>query len=214
MTAVLQNLSPESGRLVRVDCNKETELTRNGTESEVMRAAASKLEPIQDPESYMDADGGLCLYLDGPGDCHISLYAILSQPYTVLLRYVGDTVNESALAEDPQLYLYLMAAVEHPDVEFHDLDGDGFQEVLAWPAGDVQNLIIYDYYDNEIQKTNPAQTLGVEFAGYTGLIGNLQQEYSNMVEAGSGQINGTGIYQYDDGILTWVCSLEDALLTT
>lgn len=214
MTAVLQNLSPESGRLVRVDCNKETELTRNGTESEVMRAAASKLEPIQDPESYMDADGGLCLYLDGPGDYHISLYAILSQPYTVLLRYVGDTVNESALAEDPQLYLYLMAAVEHPDVEFHDLDGDGFQEVLAWPAGDVQNLIIYDYYDNEIQKTNPAQTLGVEFAGYTGLIGNLQQEYSNMVEAGSGQINGTGIYQYDDGILTWVCSLEDALLTT
>ena len=212
MESVLKNASGLTSRLVWVDCNQETELTRNGTEAEVLEAAAAKLESIEDPESYMDADGGLCLYLNGPGDSHISVYAILSQPYTVLLRYVGDMVNESAIVEDPQLYLYLTAAGEDTNVVLCDLDDDGFQEALVWPADEERKLIIYDYYEDGLHKIDVAWELGADFADSTTLIGNIQREYSDLVLA---RVDGEeGVYQYKDGTLTYVCTLEEALLKT
>ena len=212
MESVLKNAGGLTSRLVWVYCNQETELTRTGTEAEVLEAAAAKLEPIEDPESYMDANGGLCLYLNGPGDSHISVYAIRSQPYTVLLRYVGDMVNESAIVEDPQLYLYLMAAGENTNVELYDLDNDGFQEALTWPTGEKNNVIIYDFYGDEIHKTDAARELGADFADITRLIGNIQREYGDLVLA---DMDGEeGVYQYKDGTLTYVCTLEEALLKT
>ena len=212
MESVLKNAGGLTSRLVWVYCNQETELTRTGTEAEVLEAAAARLESIEDPESYMDADGGLCLYLNGPGDSHISVYAIQSQPYTVLLRYVGDMVNESAIVEDPQLYLYLMAAGENTNVELYDLDDDGFQEALTWPTGEKNNVIIYDFYGDEIHKTDAARELGADFADITRLIGNIQREYGDLVLA---DVDGEeGVYQYKDGTLTYVCTLEEALLKT
>ena len=212
MESVLKNASGLTSRLVWVDCNQETELTRTGTEAEVLEAAAARLESIEDPESYMDADGGLCLYLNGPGDSHISVYAILSQPNTVLLRYVGDTVNESAIVEDPQLYLYLTAAGEDTNVVLCDLDDDGFQEALVWPADEERKLIIYDYYEDGLHKIDVAWELGADFADSTTLIGNIQREYSDLVLA---RVDGEeGVYQYKDGTLTYVCTLEEALLKT
>ena len=212
MESVLKNAGGLTSRLVWVYCNQETELTRTGTEAEVLEAAAAKLEPIEDPESYMDANGGLCLYLNGPGDSHISVYAIQSQPYTVLLRYVGDMVNESAIVEDPQLYLYLTAAGENTNVELYDLDNDGFQEALTWPTGEKNNVIIYDFYGDEIHKTDAARELGADFADITRLIGNIQREYGDLVLA---DVDGEeGVYQYKDGTLTYVCTLEEALLKT
>lgn len=212
MESVLKNAGGLTSRLVWVYCNQETELTRTGTEAEVLEAAAAKLEPIEDPESYMDADGGLCLYLNGPGDSHISVYAIRSQPYTVLLRYVGDMVNESAIVEDPQLYLYLTAAGENTNMELYDLDDDGFQEALTWPTGEKNNVIIYDFYGDEIHKTDAARELGADFADITRLIGNIQREYGDLVLA---DVDGEeGVYQYKDGTLTYVCTLEEALLKT
>ena len=213
MKSVLENVDEGNSTLVRVEGDRETGMVRNGAETEAIRAAADKLEPIGDPESYMDADGGLCLYLDGPGDCRISFYAIRSQPNTVLLRHVGDTVNESAIVEDPQLYLYLTAARENMDVELHDLDEDGIYEALARSA-EERNLIVYDYYDGQVQRLDVKQALGVELADYTGGLANIQREYNNMVEAGAGRENGTDVYRYDDGTLTYVCSLEEALLKT
>lgn len=212
MESVLKNAGGLTSRLVWVYCNQETELTRTGTEAEVLEAAAAKLEPIEDPESYMDANGGLCLYLNGPGDSHIGVYAIRSQPYTVLLRYVGDMVNESAIVEDPQLYLYLTAAGENTNVELYDLDNDGFQEALTWPTGEKNNVIIYDFYGDEIHKTDAARELGADFADITRLIGNIQREYGDLVLA---DVDGEeGVYQYKDGTLTYVCTLEEALLKT
>ena len=212
MESVLKNASGLTSRLVWVDGNQETELARTGAETEAMGAAAARLVPIKDPESYMDADGGLCLYLNGPGDSHISVYAIRSQPYTVLLRYVGDMVNESAIVEDPQLYLYLTAAGANTNVELYDLDDDGFQEALTWPTGEKNNVIIYDYYSDEIHKTDAARELGADFADSTTLIGNIQREYSDLVLA---RVDGEeGVYQYKDGTLTYVCTLEEALLKT
>ena len=212
MESVLKNASGLTSRLVWVDGNQETELTRTGTEAEVLEAAAARLESIEDPESYMDADGGLCLYLNGPGDSHISVYAIQSQPYTVLLRYVGDTVNESAIVEDPQLYLYLTAAGEDTNVVLCDLDDDGFQEALVWPADEERKLIIYDYYEDGLHKIDVAWELGADFADSTTLIGNIQREYSDLVLA---RVDGEeGVYQYKDGTLTYVCTLEEALLKT
>lgn len=212
MESVLKNASGLTSRLVWVDGNQETELARTGAETEAMGAAAARLVPIKDPESYMDADGGLCLYLNGPGNSHISVYAIQSQPYTVLLRYVGDMVNESAIVEDPQLYLYLMAAGENTNVELYDLDDDGFQEALVWPADEERKLMIYDYYEDELHKIDVAWELGADFADSTTLIGNIQREYSDLVLA---RVDGEeGVYQYKDGTLTYVCTLEEALLKT
>ncbi|WP_302496914.1 M56 family metallopeptidase [uncultured Flavonifractor sp.] len=212
MESVLKNASGLTSRLVWVDGNQETELARTGAETEAMGAAAARLVPIKDPESYMDADGGLCLYLNGPGDSHISVYAIQSQPYTVLLRYVGDTVNESAIVEDPQLYLYLTAAGEDTNVVLCDLDDDGFQEALVWPADEERKLIIYDYYEDGLHKIDVAWELGADFADSTTLIGNIQREYSDLVLA---RVDGEeGVYQYKDGTLTYVCTLEEALLKT
>ena len=130
----------------------------------------------------------------------------------MLLRYVGDMVNESAIVEDPQLYLYLMAVQENPTVELHDLDEDGICEAVAWPTGEKQNLIVYDFYDNEIRKLDVTQELGAEYAVYTGLMGNIQGEYDNMINAGIG--GERNVYQYGDGTLTYVCTLEEALLKT
>ena len=212
MESVLKNASGLTSRLVWVDGNQETELARTGAETEAMGAAAARLVPIEDPESYMDANGGLCLYLNGPGDSHISVYAIRSQPYTVLLRYVGDMVNESAIVEDPQLYLYLTAAGEDTNVVLCDLDDDGFQEALVWPADEERKLIIYDYYEDELHKIDVAWELGADFADSTTLIGNIQREYSDLVLA---RVDGEeGVYQYKDGTLTYVCTLEEALLKT
>ena len=212
MESVLKNASGLTSRLVWVDGNQETELARTGAETEAMGAAAARLVPIKDPESYMDADGGLCLYLNGPGNSHISFYAIQSRPNTVLLRYVGDTVNESAIVEDPQLYLYLTAAGEDTNVVLCDLDDDGFQEALVWPADEERKLIIYDYYEDGLHKIDVAWELGADFADSTTLIGNIQREYSDLVLA---RVDGEeGVYQYKDGTLTYVCTLEEALLKT
>ena len=212
MESVLKNASGLTSRLVWVDGNQETELARTGAETEAMGAAAARLVPIKDPESYMDANGGLCLYLNGPGNSHISFYAIQSRPNTVLLRYVGDTVNESAIVEDPQLYLYLTAAGEDTNVVLCDLDDDGFQEALVWPADEERKLIIYDYYEDGLHKIDVAWELGADFADSTTLIGNIQREYSDLVLA---RVDGEeGVYQYKDGTLTYVCTLEEALLKT
>ena len=212
MESVLKNASGLTSRLVWVDGNQETELARTGAETEAMGAAAARLVPIKDPESYMDADGGLCLYLNGPGNSHISFYAIQSRPNTVLLRYVGDTVNESAIVEDPQLYLYLTAAGEDTNVVLCDLDDDGFQEALVWPADEERKLMIYDYYEDGLHKIDVAWELGADFADSTTLIGNIQREYSDLVLA---RVDGEeGVYQYKDGTLTYVCTLEEALLKT
>ena len=56
------------------------------------------------------------------------------------------------------------------------------------------------------------QELGAEYAVYTGLMGNIQGEYDNMINAGIG--GERNVYQYGDGTLTYVCTLEEALLKT
>ena len=105
-----------------------------------------------------------------------------------------------------------MAAGENTNVELYDLDDDGFQEALTWPTGEKNNVIIYDFYGDEIHKTDAARELGADFADITRLIGNIQLEYGDLVLA---RVDGEeGVYQYKDGTLTYVCTLEEALLKT
>lgn len=127
----------------------------------------------------------------------------------VRVDYGVDGKATTFYLESGQLYLYLMAVQENPTVELHDLDDDGVYEAVAWPTGEKRKLMIYDYYEDELHKIDIAQEVGAEFADYTGLMGNIQREYSNMVEA---DVDGEdGIYQYKDGTLTYVCTLEEAL---
>lgn len=130
----------------------------------------------------------------------------------VRVDYGKDGKATTFYLESGQLHLYLMAVEENPAVELHDLDSDGFQEALAWPAGEKKNLIIYDFYGNEIHKMDVTQELGAEYADYTGLMGNIQREYDNMISVSTGgELN---VYRYKDGTLTYVCTLEEALLKT
>ena len=130
----------------------------------------------------------------------------------VRVDYGVDGKTTTFYLESGQLYLYLMAVQENPTVELHDLDEDGICEAVAWPTGEKQNLIIYDFYDNELRKLDVPQELGAEYAVYTGLMGNIQGEYDNMINAGIG--GERNVYQYEDGTLTYVCTLEEALLKT
>ena len=128
--------------------------------------------------------------------------------YQVRVDYGKDGKACTYYLKSSQMYLYLTAVMAYSSVELHDLDDDGIYEVLAWPAGEKRNLIIYDFYGNEVHKIDVVQELGAEYADYTGLIGNIQREYSNMVQA---RVDGEdGIYQYKDGTLTYICTLEKA----
>ena len=128
--------------------------------------------------------------------------------YQVRVDYGKDGKACTYYLKSSQMYLYLTAVMAYSSVELHDLDDDGIYEVLAWPAGEKNNVIIYDFYGNEVHKIDVVQELGAEYADYTGLIGNIQREYSNMVQA---RVDGEdGIYQYKDGTLTYICTLEKA----
>ena len=198
MSSVLQGLSWETSRLVWVRENRESELALSGETIEALRAAAEELEPVEDPEAYLSAYGGAYLYPADAEGRHISLFAEQPAP-TVLFRYVGDDVNESALAEDPQLYLYLTACGEAANAQFHDLDGDGLLEALVWPDREPRGLVIWDWYDDQLQRLDVNEALGAETSDYAGLIGDLPQGQREAVAATVDGVDGT--YFYADGVL-------------
>ena len=161
------------------------------------------------PAGFYALPGSLSLVLDeGSFFC----FTPGGQVGQIMIDYMQDGTTTSWWTEDIQFYLWLTAVLQEQNVEVHDLDDDGFYEALAWPVGEKKNLMIYDFYGNGIHKIDVTRELGAEYADYTGLMGNIQREYRNMVEA---SVDGvTGVYQYKDGTLTYVCTLEEALLKT
>lgn len=204
---LLQQLEQGAYRLEVATGQEVRVLTAGDIELRWLQAMGEVLLWREDfPGDFYALPGSLSLVLD---EDHFFCFTPGGEVGQIMVDYVADGTTTSCWMENIQSYLWLTAVIQEETVEMHDLDGDRLLEAVTWLAGE-RNLVLYDCYDGQIQTLNVKQKLGAEFADYTGLIGNIQREYDNMVEA---TVDGeTGVYQYDDGILTYVCSLEDALL--
>ena len=205
---LLQELEQGAYRLEVATGQEVRALTAGDTELGWLQAMGEALLWREDfPEDFYALPGSLSLVLDEDRFFCFTPGGELGQ---IMVDYVADGTTTSCWTENIQIYLWLTAVLQEQNVEMHDLDGDLLLEAVAWPAGE-RNLVLYDCYDGQIQTLDVKQALGAEFADYTGLIANIETAYSRMVQA---RVDGeTGVYQYDDGTLTYVCSLEDALLT-
>ena len=73
------------------------------------------------------------------------------------------------------------------------------------------NLIIYDYFEDEIHRIDTNKAIGCVASSYTGLIANIQPEYSRMIQAQS-EDGTVSVYQYHrDGTFTYVCPTSEVL---
>lgn len=200
------DLYEEPLSFLRVDENRERELTVEGNMLSVLSSAANNLQQIGRPDNFRALGGGIYVWFDSTR--HLAFFAG-EEPYTVLIRYVADDANETAVVNDPQLYLYIVASAEQENVQLADLDDDGFLEAILWLHSE-NNLIIYDYYENEIYRIDTNQAIGCTASNYTGLIANIQPAFNNMVQAQS-EDGTVSIYRYKDGAFTYECPISEVL---
>ncbi|MGM9608426.1 MAG: M56 family metallopeptidase [Oscillospiraceae bacterium] len=211
MQAVLAELTAEDIASLTWDKGTETRgIAVSGEIIDMLHTAAETLYPFDQPDTFpFSGAGGVILGLSGAGDRHISFYAGDTLG-SVLLRYVGDGINESAVVLDCfDLYLFLTASAENGSVELHDLDGNGLWEGLVWLNQNNKSLVIYEVYGFELHRIDVNEALDCTASDYTGLIANIQREYSNMILAWND--SGGDIYSYDNGVFSYVCPLSEAL---
>ena len=210
MIQALLDATMENSSLTRIERNNEVDLVRSGATMDVLQSAAENLQVLSDPMAFDSYASAAYLWLGEPGDRHISFFAG-KEPYQVMLRYVGDDINEAAVTNNPQLYLYLIAAAEMQNVELHDLDGDGVLEGIVWPFPmERRNIIIYDVFDGALQRIDVNETMDCAASDFTGLIANIHPDYNCMVQIvnDSGQVN---IYKYRDGEFSYIRPLNDVI---
>jgi len=210
MVQALLDATMENSSLTRIERNNEVDLVRSGATMDVLQSAAENLQVLSDPMAFDSYASAAYLWLGEPGDRHISFFAG-KEPYQVMLRYVGDDINEAAVTNNPQLYLYLIAAAEMQNVELHDLDGDGVLEGIVWPFPmEQRNIIIYDVFDGTLQRIDVNETMNCAASDFTGLIANIHPDYNSMVQIinDSGQVN---IYEYRDGEFSYIRPLNDVI---
>ena len=210
MIQALRDATMDNSTLTRIEGNVEAGVNRSGATMDVLKSAAESLQVLQDPMAFDAHTGGTYLWLGDPGDRHISFFAG-KEPYPVKIRYVGDDINESAVTENPQLYLFLLAAAEMENVELHDLDGDGLLEGIVWPFPmERRNIIIYDVFDGALQRIDVNDAMDSAASDFTGLIANIHPDYSRMIQIAddAGQVD---VYEYHDGAFSYVCPLSDVI---
>ena len=194
----------------RVDGSSYRPLVVNGELLDLLAAAGRKTKTIDSREHIASRGGGIFIELGDNDERHISLFAA-EEADTVLVRYVGNSINEVALVSDPRLYMYILATEETPGAEVYDIDEDGESEVLLQPLGtNVKNLVIYDHVAGKTLRTDVNEELGCKASDYTGNIGNIKGEYANMVR----EIRADGsvhVQRYDNGEFTYMVPLAQAL---
>lgn len=200
------DLYEEPLSFLRVDENRERELTVEGNMLSVLSSAANNLQQIGRPDNFRALGGGIYVWFDSTR--HLAFFAG-EEPYTVLIRYVADDANDTAVVNDPQLYLYIVASAEQENVQLVDLDDDGFLEAVLWLHSE-SNFIIYDYYGSEIHRIDTNHAIGCSSSSYTGLIANIQPAFNNMVQAQS-EDGTVSIYRYKDGAFTYECPISEVL---
>ena len=192
-------------RFLRVDKNRERELTVDGNILSVLSSAGNKLQNLDDPDNFRTLGG---VYVRFDNTRHLAFFAG-EDPFQVKLQYVADDVDESAVVYDYQLYLYLVASAEQENVQLADLDQDGLFEAILRQSSE-NNLIVYACHGDVLLRIDANQAIGCVASDYAGLIANIKPEYSRMIRAQSA--DGTvRIYRYHNGIFDYVCPLSEAL---
>ena len=122
---------------------------------------------------------------------------------TEILYYI---TNDDG-TKDTVLHLYSMT-------EEHDIDGDGFKEIIVYHQGDKRGIGIYYISSGELKYLDVNKELGAIGSEYMGNIGNLKSEYVKCIEVVFEDISSKihyEVYRFDGNSLIYVCPLEDAL---
>lgn len=135
------------------------------------------------------------------GDVRIRREVLSDKPGSALERFFieGDNGAEETVLE------------VRGSTEAHDLDGDGVRELVVWLDGtEKKTLGIYDSVDNNLIYTDVNAALGCDWSDYMGLVANLErEECRTCIRAGFG--DRTEVYSYQDGVLTYECTFEEAM---
>lgn len=146
-------------------------------------------KPLQTPD--LGIDGWFKEVVnDKPGETHIRYY----------------TVGQDGV-ESTELDVYNMT-------EEHDLDDDGFKEILVYLQADKRGIGIYDMESDDLQYLDVNNELGATWSEYMGNIGNVEVTYANCIEVGFEETDKTSryeVYRFENNSLTYVCSFDDAL---
>ena len=210
MVQALQAATMDNSTLTRIEDNVKAGVTRSGTTMDVLKSAVENPLILQDRANFSALPGEVCLRLGESGNQHISFYAG-TEAYQVKVRYVGENITEIIVTDNPQLYLFLMAAKEMENVELHDLDGDGLLEGIVWPVLPYDHsIVIYDIYDGALQRIDVNEAMNCEVSGFTGLIANIHPDYNKMIQIANGDGRGD-VYAYLDGEFSYVCPLSDVI---
>jgi len=146
-------------------------------------------EPIEELAFGID-DWSKEVMSDKPGETHIRYY----------------TVGKDGV-EKTELYVYNMT-------EEHDLDDDGFKEILMYLHEPKRGIGIYYISADELQYLDVNSELGAAWSEYMGNIGNVEVTYTNCIEVGFQEADKTSrheVYRFENNTLTYVCSFNDAL---
>lgn len=119
----------------------------------------------------------------------------------------GHRGNIVYFYEDESGSEQVLLKIENCATEEIDIDGDGVTEIIAYKAGKMQALDIYDYDEETktILHLDVCKTLGADWAGYKGNAANVKSEYKNCIDAGFREADGsyrTEVYSVKDNVLT------------
>lgn len=110
-------------------------------------------------------------------------------------------------AEETVLHIYAMT-------EEHDIDEDGFKEIVVYLQGDNKGIGIYYIESGELKFLDVNSELSATWSDYMGNVGNVDSEYANCIGVGfveSDRKKRYEVYRFKDYALVYVCSLDDAL---
>lgn len=154
----------------------------------------------------------------------IEFYGLITE-IPIERKWRIDDLNKEILSDKPQnteiryyitnddgtqytvLHIYSMT-------EEHDIDGDGFKEIIVYHQGDKRGIGIYYISSGRLKYLDVNKELGSIGSEYMGNIGNLKSEYRSCIEVIFEDSNGVisyEVYKFDGNSLIYVSPLEDAL---
>lgn len=103
----------------------------------------------------------------------------------------------------------VLLQAENCSTEEIDVDDDGITEIIAYKAGPVKAVDIYDYDQNTqaILHLDVCKELGADWSEYMGNAANVKPEYAKCIEAGfygEDAADRIELYSVKDNILTYI----------
>jgi len=103
----------------------------------------------------------------------------------------------------------VLLQAENCSTEEIDVDDDGITEIIAYKAGPVKAVDIYDYNPNAqtVLHLDVCKELGADWSEYIGNAANVKPVYAKCIQAGfyeEGAADRVGLYSVKDNILTYI----------